>query len=67
MKQKNPLQATALLLSQSATSRFTENQANWYPNTLDVLTTQLPQLAFNKITPAGLCKLLTEAAQKNTD
>jgi raffinose/stachyose/melibiose transport system substrate-binding protein len=67
MKEKNPLQAAALALSQSATCKFTENQANWYPNTLDVLTAQLPQLAFNKITPTDLCKLLTEAAQKNTD
>lgn len=64
---QNPLLASAIDISAKAKITFAENQAYWYPNTLDVLSNLLPQLAFSKITPEEMCKKLTEAAQKNKD
>jgi len=61
----NPLLGDVIDLAGKATVKFGENQAYWYPNTLDALSNLLPQLAFDKITPEAMCKKLTETAQKN--
>ncbi|WP_219834991.1 ABC transporter substrate-binding protein [Paenibacillus sp. R14(2021)] len=62
---ENPLIGRMLELSVKAKYQFGENQANWYQNTLDTLSKQLPELAFDKITPEDFAKKLEEAAQKN--
>ncbi len=67
LKKDNPVLAKCLELSTQAKITYAENQAYWYPNTLDVLSNLLPQLAFSKITPEDFSKKLTEAAQKNKE
>ncbi|MBB6674527.1 extracellular solute-binding protein [Cohnella nanjingensis] len=62
---ENPIVGRMLELSTKAKYLFGENQANWYQNTLDTLSRQLPELAFDKITPEELAKQLEEVAQKN--
>lgn len=65
VKQKYPLLAQLLLLSQNAQARYNYNQATWYPNTLDVVSTIYPSLATGKMTPEEFAKELSAAAQKN--
>jgi len=61
----NPLLGELIEISNNAKTTYGENQAFWYPNTLDALSNLLPDLAFGKISPEEICQKLTETANRN--
>lgn len=65
MKQNDPLMAQALEIQSKASAVYGQNQAYWYQNVIDAFSTQLPELAYQNITPEEFCTKLTEAAAKN--
>lgn len=65
MKEKQPLLTKLIELSKGAKYEYNDYQAQWYPNTLDVLSTDYPALALGKITPEEFAGKLTETAKKN--
>lgn len=67
-QKKNPLMADILNIGNSNIKyRFIDYQIQWYSNVTDGLSSLLPELAFNKMTPEQFCSKLTELAQKNTN
>lgn len=60
-----PLVAELVKLSQGVKYGFMDYQAVWYANTMDVISAELPALAFGKETAEAFAKKLTEAANKN--
>lgn len=64
-KEEDPLMADILDISAKAKMTYGENQVMWFQNTLDTFSTQLPELAYGKITPKEFCTRMTESANKN--
>ena len=64
-KEKFPLLAEFLEMSQSIDTRSNNFTGNMYSNVKDVVSQQMPALATGDITPEQFCQALTDAAQKN--
>jgi raffinose/stachyose/melibiose transport system substrate-binding protein len=64
-KQKWGLLADFLDQANAAQYRSDNLQATMYPNLLDIVSQELPQLASGTITPERFCQLLTDGAAKN--
>lgn len=62
---KNPLLAELVELNKKAKYIYPYNQASWYPNVVDRLTTDYPSLGMGDITPEEFAERLNQAAQKN--
>lgn len=64
-KAAQPLLAELVELTQGAQYNYQNNQAAWYPNVVDRLSTDYPVLAMGEMTPEAFIERLNEAAQKN--
>lgn len=64
-KNKQPLLAELVELNQGAKYMYPYNQASWYPNVVDRLSTDYPSLGMGDITPEEFINRLNESAQKN--
>ncbi len=62
---KWPLLTGFLDEAKNAQYRSDNIQATMWPNLLDVVSQELPQLASGRVTPAQFCKILTDNAEKN--
>lgn len=62
---ENPLLGKIIDIAGKTKVTYGENQALWYPNTLDALSNLLPDLAFGKLSPEAMAKRLTDVAQRN--
>lgn len=67
LTESNPLMAEVLDIQGKAEMTYGQNQAYWYQNTIDAFSTQLPELAYDNITPKEFCEKLTESAAKNQE
>ncbi len=64
-KKNQPLLANLVELTQGAKYTYPYNQASWYPNVVDRLSTDYPSLGMGDITPEEFIKRLNESAMKN--
>lgn len=64
-KKNQPLLANLVELTQGANYTYPYNQASWYPNVVDRLSTDYPSLGMGDITPEEFIKRLNESAMKN--
>ena len=64
-KKQFPLLAEFVTVLEGASIRSANTQSTMYPNLLDVVSQELPNLAFGSMTPLEFCQKLTEAAARN--
>lgn len=64
-KEQFPLLAEFVVALEGATVRSATTQATMYPNLLDVMSLELPNLANGSMTPEQFAQALTDAAAKN--
>lgn len=64
-KKNQPLLANLVELTQGAKYTYPYNQASWYPNVVDRLSTDYPSLGMGDIMPEEFIKRLNESAMKN--
>jgi len=64
-KESFPLLADFVTALEGADKRSATTQATMYPNLLDVMSRELPNLASGAMTPEEFCQQLTEAAARN--
>lgn len=67
LTESDPLMAQVLEIQNKAEVTYGQNQAYWYQNTIDIFSTELPELAYGNITPKEFCEKLTESAAKNQE
>lgn len=60
-----PLLAELIDLNKEADYIYPYNQASWYPNVVDKLSTDYPALGMGDITPVEFIERLNQTAQKN--
>lgn len=64
-KEKFPLLAEFVMALEGASIRTATTQSTMFPNLLDVMSAELPNLANGSMTPEQFAKALTDAAAKN--
>lgn len=64
-KEKFPLLADFVMALEDANIRTATTQSTMYPNLLDVMSAELPNLANGSMTPEQFAQKLTDAAAKN--
>ncbi|HEY5583731.1 MAG TPA: hypothetical protein VIK78_04470 [Ruminiclostridium sp.] len=63
---KQPLLAELVNQSHNMKYQFSDYTSLWFTNITDAMGTQLPSLAFGKLTPEQFAENLTATALKNT-
>lgn len=66
-KAKNPIYVELIELSKNVKYKYMNLDTINYANVTDAFKTLYPELVFNKLTPEGMAKKLSEIADKNED